>query len=428
MPNEVASINQQTQLGVEVTAGTAVAANKLLKCFDITFGVNANVSAYTPEGTKYIAEQDEDFEQADITVSGNLDYNGLPYLLNSAMGIVSPVAHGASAVAKDWIYTPPVTGSITPQTYSFQQGDAVRARSFPYGIISMFGYKGTRKTPFTVSGKGFGQSLTDGITLTPSPTAVVLAQAVGKQFNVYLDTTSAGIGTTLLTRVFSLDFSFDNIYGPFFPLNRANASFTGTVDLLPKSALKMLMAADSNGFAAMQGYLRSGATVYVRVDAQGQVIDNNQTLTIGGGATSGNFTLSYKGQTTANIAYSAALTAATIQTAFQLLSTVSTACAVSGPNGGPYTFAFSGALATDTTAMTATNVSLTGGTPTIVVTQTQAYNEIKHDMAVKVGKPTAFKDEQGIYAMEWELLVAQDPLWNGGQAQQLTVTNLITAL
>ncbi|MGH2510531.1 MAG: hypothetical protein ACRDHZ_24415, partial [Ktedonobacteraceae bacterium] len=168
MPNEIASINQQVQLGVEITPGMAVAANKLLKCFDITFGVNANVSDYTPTGTKYVAQQDEDFEYTDIVVSGNMDYNGLPYLLNSAMGIVAPVAHGVSAVAKDWLWTPPITGSIPAQTYSFQQGDSVRARSFAYGILSMFGYKGTRKTPFTISGKGFGQSLTDGITLTPT--------------------------------------------------------------------------------------------------------------------------------------------------------------------------------------------------------------------------------------------------------------------
>ncbi|MGH2505953.1 MAG: hypothetical protein ACRDHZ_00810, partial [Ktedonobacteraceae bacterium] len=69
---------------------------------------------------------------------------------------------------------------------------------------------------------------------------------------------------------------------------------------------------------------------------------------------------------------------------------------------------------------------LTGGT--FGITQNQTRNEIKHDLAVKVGKPTPFKDEQGIYAMEWECIVVQDPAWNGGQAQQLTVTNTISAL
>jgi hypothetical protein len=177
---------------------------------------------------------------------------------------------------------------------------------------------------------------------------------------------------------------------------------------------------------ALLGYLQSGTTYFLRVQAQGAVIDNNQTLTIGGGAVSGNFTLTYKGQTTANIAYSSSLTAATVQTAFQLLSTVSTNCTVSGPNGGPYVFTFTGALALDTTAMTATNVSLTGGTPTIVVTQTQIYNTYTHDMAIKVGKPSAFADDQGVFAIEWDCAIVEDAGW--GKAQTVTVTNLITAL
>ena len=49
-------------------------------------------------------------------------------------------------------------------------------------------------------------------------------------------------------------------------------------------------------------------------------------------------------------------------------------------------------------------------------------------MAVKVSKTTPFKDEQGIYAIEWEFEVVEDAAWNSGQSQTITVTNLITAL
>jgi hypothetical protein len=218
-----------------------------------------------------------------------------------------------------------------------QQGDAVRARSLAYGLFNNFGYKGTRKTPFTVSSKGFGQQLSDGITLTSSPTAVALLPVVGKFFNVYLDTTSGGIGTTLLTRCFSVDYAFDNVYGPFYPLNRANASFTGHVDLKPKCTLKLILEADATGLNTMQTtYLQPGATAYIRVQAQGNQIASD------------------------------------------------------GPGSVKATF--------------------------------------QHDMACKVGKPSPFKDEQGVYAVEWELTIVEDPAWNSGQAQTITVTNLITAL
>lgn len=334
---EISAVNQRTQIGPEATPGTSVAAGKRLNCYDWVFGVNPSVSSYRASGTKYDSTQEEDTEMSNLTVSGIMDYNGLPYLLSSAMGIVAPVAHGASSTAKDWIYIPPVSGSIQPQTYTIQQGDAVRARSFSYGLLSSFGYKGTRTSPFTISGAGFGQQMTDGISMTASPTDVALAQVVGKQFNVFLDPTSGALGTTLLTRVFSIEYSFGDIYSPFWPLNRSTAGYTGHVDGSPKSSFKMLMEADSNGFAAMQGYLQSGQTVYIQIDAQGATIDAPNSIT----------------------------------------------------------------------------------------------NEIIHQMACKVGKPTDFKEEQKIYATEWELNIVQDATWVNNSlptAQKFTVTNLITAL
>jgi hypothetical protein len=424
---EVSAINQRLQIGVESTSalGTAVACNKLLECFNWVLGIEPNVSMFGATGHKYDETQEENYEESSIDISGNMDFNGVIYLLASAMGSVSPATHGSSLVAKDWIFTPPVTGSIVPQTYSIQQGDSVRARSFSYGIFNSFGYKGTRKTPFTVSSKGFGQIMSDAITLTASPTPVALAPVVGKFFDVYLDTSSSAIGTTLLTRCFSVDYSFDSIYEAFYPLNRANASYTAHVDTKPKTALKLMLEADSVGMNAMQtNYLQPGATVYIQVQALGKIIDNTWSVSLGS-PSAGNFTLSYGGATTANIAYNAAASA--VQSALALLSSVpSGTVAVSGSAGGPYTVTFSGALSTSTNALTGSGSGLTGGT--FAVTSAVVQNAYTHQMACKVGKPSAFKDEQGIYALEWELSIVEDPNWNSGQAQTVTVTNLITGL
>jgi hypothetical protein len=425
--SEISSINQQVQIGAESTTalGTAVAASKLLKCFTWNIGIDPGVSFFGSTGHKYEEAQEEDWEQTVFDVSGNLDFNGVCYLLAGAMGSISPTAHGSSSVAKDWVFTPPITGSIVPQTYTIQQGDSVRARSFPYGLFNSFGYKGTRKTPFTVSAKGFGQSMTDAITLTPTPTSVALAPVVGKFFNVYLDTTSAGIGTTLLTRCFSADYAFDAVYDPFYPLNRSNASFTGHVDVKPKTTLKLIIACDSVGLAAMQtSYLQTGSTAYIRIQALGKIIDNSYLVTLGTQST-GNFTLTYNAQTTANIAYNAS--SAAVQSALQALSGIGTNVSVSGSAGGPYTVTFNGSLATSTNALTGTFTGLTtpsnASVASAVVQQTY-----QHDMACKVGKPGPFKNEQGIYAAEWEMTIVEDPSWNSGQAQVVTVTNLITAL
>jgi hypothetical protein len=335
---ERTTVNQKVQIGAELTTalGTAVAASKLLQCFDFQFGINGDVTFYRATGRKYDSVQEENTEWVDGTMTGPIDYNGVIYALAGAMGSVAPAAHaGPSATAKDWVFSPPVSGSIVPQTYTIEQGDSVRAHKFAYGLFTQFGYKGTRKD-ITCSGKLIAQPLSDGITLTSTPTAVALSPVPAKQVNVYLDTAFGGLGGTQLTRVLSVDFTMDSIYGPLYAFNRTNLGFTAHVDLAPKCTMKLKVEADSAGMALL-GYLQSGVTYFLRVDAMG-----------------------------------------------------STAIAADGPSSA------------------------------------NIFNEFKHDMAVKFNKPTAFADDQGVFAIEWEAVIVEDSGW--GHSQQLTVTNLITAL
>src|SRR6266516_5722730 len=219
---ERSSINQTLQFGLETTPGTNVAANKLLQCFAIVFGPMADVAPFAATGRKYPSIVIENTEWVEITLSGILDYNGIVYALAGVCGAPVITAHGASATAKDWVFTPPITGTVTPQTYTIEQGEnnasgnAIYNHKVNYGLISEFGYKGNRKTGFTVSGKILAQALQKAITMTSSPTAVALQPSAGKHFNFYLDPTFGALGTTQLTDVLDVDFNFGNIYGPYF--------------------------------------------------------------------------------------------------------------------------------------------------------------------------------------------------------------------
>lgn len=329
---ERASVNQRIQIGPESTTalGTPVAASKLLENYQFVFGIDATVDFYTPTGRKYPAVQEENMEWSSGTMSGTLDYNSVIYPLSSAMGAISPVAHGSSSTAKDWIFVPPLTGSIVPQTFTFQQGDSTRAHQISYGLFTQFGYKGDR-TKFETSGKIIGQLLSDGITMTTSPTAVTLAPAVAKQVNVYLDTTYGALGTTQLLRALSVDYTMDGIYDAFWALNRSTPSWTTHVDMAPKCTIKLKEEANAEGMGQLP-YLQSGATLYMQVDAQGVTIDSGNNIK----------------------------------------------------------------------------------------------NEIKHQMAVKVGKPSTFSDDKGIFAIEWEMTIVEDSGW--GNSQIMTVTNLLSSL
>ncbi len=424
------SVNQTLQFGLETTPGTGVPANKLIQCFDIVLGPMADTNPYTATGRKYPSIVIENSEWVEGTLGGVLDYNGIVYALSGVCGAATISAHGASTTAKDWLFVPPVTGSVQPQTFTIEQGEnnsygnAIYNHKVNYGLISEFGYKLDRKTNVTVSGKILAQQLQRAITMTSTPTAVALQPSAGKHFNVYLDPTSAALGTTQLTDALTSDFSFGGLYNPFFSLNRANLGWSAHVDGKPTTAFKLLLPADAVGMTPLT-YLQAGSTNFMRVQGQGAIIDNLQTVTVGGGATGGTFSLSYKGQTTAPITYSAALTSATVNTAFQLLSTVSTNCTVTGAAGGPYIFTFSGPLATDMSAVGANNINLTGGTPTLT-SVAQAYAIFQHDMAVKVSKPSPFSDKDGVFAEEWEFTVVEDATW--GAAHKFLVTTLLTAL
>jgi len=123
----------------------------------------------------------------------NFDYNGIIYLLAGVYGSASPSAHGASSTAKDWIYTPPLTGTIVPQTYTIEQGDATYARKANYGLFTEYGFKGDRQAGLSVTSKLLAQQLQVGITLTSTPTSIALAPVAGKHINVYLDPTSGAL-------------------------------------------------------------------------------------------------------------------------------------------------------------------------------------------------------------------------------------------
>lgn len=333
---EVTTANQDVQIGAEATTalGTSVSAGKRVECFDWTMGIMADVNFITGTGRKYPSASEENTEWTEGTIGGNFDYNGCIYPLASVMGSVAAASHGASTTAKDWIFTPPLTGSVVPQTYTVEMGDSVRARKTTYVLFTEWGYKGTRKD-FTNSGKWIAYPITDGITKTASPTVVTSSPIAGKHWNAYLDSTSGGLGGTQLLRLMSVEYLMTNVYGVVYPINRTNLGWTAHVDLVPKCTVKLKFEANAEGMAPLS-YLQAGTTYYLRLNAQGPQIASD----------------------------------------------------------GP------GAI----------------------------YATFQHDMAIKFGKPSAFADDAGVFALEWECTVVEDSSWGTGKAQTITVTNLLTAL
>lgn len=332
MPTEIASINRKAQWGDETVPGTGVAADKMLQNLNVSFAPKPDVKTHGGSGRRWNSVAVLNREWTELKVDGNLDYQDFVYLVAGCWGIVTPTTHSGGTTSKDWIWTPPVSGAITPRTYTIELGDSARAQKVAYGLMTGFSYKGDRTKGFTCESPMIARAFSDAITMTSSPTAVALTPTAGGHVNLYIDPTSGALGATLYTRSFNFEYSYESAFNSIWPLGRANASFAGHVDTKPKNMVKILLEADSVGLGLYPN-VQTGSYLYVRFDAQGPIIE--------------------------------------------------------------------------------------GAIPYL----------IQHDMALKITNVSEFKDiDGGVYALEYECEVMEDPAWSTGQSQKMTVTNLLTAL
>lgn len=274
------SVNQVIQIGVESVPGTAVACSKVLDAFVWTFGGKPTTKQFRGTGRQYPSASALLTEMSQGKISGSFDFAQCVYPLSSLFGGATIALHGASSTAYDWKWTPALTGSYAAnaKTYTLQNGDAVDAEQYAFSVFTGWGYSFTRKQEATVSGDWMAQTFTDGATLTASPTVVEQIPATGAQFNLYLDTSSGGIGTTQLTDPLKCDFAASGYYDPYWPINRSNASFTNLVDKEKKNELKFTLQANSAGIAVRGNYLETGSRAYVRVNGAGPVIDSGHSI------------------------------------------------------------------------------------------------------------------------------------------------------
>jgi hypothetical protein len=325
-----ATVFQGVQLGPEVTPGTNVAASKKLGSLSIEPSIDAEVEMFRPMGTKFPTLSSLGKEMTKAKLSGQLTYSEIIYVLASLLKDVTPTRLIASTgLAYSWVFAPAGSAADTVKTYTVEQGDAVRAQKFNYGLIDSAKFNFSRKEA-KLDGSMIGRALTDGITMTASPTSIALKPILPAHVSLYLADTQAGLtGATALARAISASWSLDSRFGPIWALNRANSSWITHVETEPKLNCTLKVEADVEGMGLL-ATMRTGATKWFRIEAVGETIETTNT---------------YK---------------------------------------------------------------------------------LQIDTAVKVGKPSDYSDEDGIYAIEWALNGIYDGTW--GKATEITVVNEIATL
>jgi len=275
---ERATVFETIQLGVEATSGTAVPANKLLQSLFMQSAVDLSIDMFRPEGNKFptVAAAGKDLYSG--RVIGKPTYTEIVYPLSSLLGaatITGPNADGAYT----WVFNPSSTAADAFKTFTIQQGSGVRAMQWAYGLFSNLGLTGDRQS-VDLDGTMMGQAISDGITLTATPTTLTLVPVLPKQVDCFVDTTSAGLGTTRLGRLLKYRLGFgDEKYNPLWTVDSTQSSFAAVVEKAPGAALNALVEADANGMALLTD-ARAGNTKFVRLQCSGPLIAGASSYSI----------------------------------------------------------------------------------------------------------------------------------------------------
>jgi hypothetical protein len=154
-------------------------------------------------------------------------------------------------------------------------------------------------------------------------------------------------------------------------------------------------------------------------------VDEVQTVTLTGSPGSGNFTLTFRGATTGNIAYNAASSA--VEDALELLATIGNGnVRVTGSAGGPYTVTFINDLGKQgVDQMTANGGGLGGGTtPGVTVTTVTEGSDadagrlfVRRGLIIMLSGTTKVKAWDGNSADDIIGVLAQDYEWISGEEQ-----------
>jgi len=261
---EVAQIFSGVQVGAESTSGTAVSASKLMSYLSLEPDFELQFNTFQPIGQVVPSSVTPGKDSTVFNVTGKGSYSELIVPLCSVLTNVSPST--VETTARLWDFIPLGRSEDTVKSYTVEYGSATRAQKNTYGLFNGLTLTFNREEGIEVGGSAFGQQMQDNITLTAGPTAYEDKPILPTHLDVYVDTTSGGLGGTKLLRDFNAEFSISDRWGQVWPINSANASFTSHVATMPTVTLKLTVEADSSGMAYLVN-ARAGDTRYVRLAA-----------------------------------------------------------------------------------------------------------------------------------------------------------------
>jgi len=271
---EKATIYQNCQIGVETTPGTAVSATKKLLSASMAIKPRTEFDKYRPAGTKYTTLAAQGKEWSEIAISGKPSYNELPYFFSSLLHYAAPVQQGGSTAYK-WTFDSNNAAEDVGKTYTVEQGDGTASEAWRAAGVRISGmtFDFNRNT-IDMSGTAVGQSIETGKTLSSGVTSLDQVPVMPTQLKLYMDTTSGGLGTTQLTRSFSMQWNLTDKFGLAWPVGQNPVAVEGE----PNYSARLKVATDATGMGLIST-MRNGDVKWFRIKAEGAVIASTYKYT-----------------------------------------------------------------------------------------------------------------------------------------------------
>lgn len=276
---ERTSVTQIVQVAPEATIGTSVAADTVLPSLQVATSVEGSWTKIKASGYKVPTGVaiGKEWTSAKLTMEPPT-YEELPYLLAALFKEVAPAT--VDVDGRVWTFEPDPNAPEAPKTLTVEQGSSVRAHKFTAGTVTELTFSGDRDK-VSLGGSMIGQLLTDGITMTASPTVLAQVPALARDVTVYMDNTGAGLGTTKLNRVLSWEYSIKDVNAPLWVVDASADSWTALVNVPITGQVKLKVEADAQGMGLLTA-MRDGSRRFVRIDLASSVQADATTPTLYG--------------------------------------------------------------------------------------------------------------------------------------------------
>jgi hypothetical protein len=425
---------RRTQIVEEVTDGTPLPATLQVAGMTFTMDPQFGVTVIKGDAQRFAAEIEPDGQET-VTgkIAGQLTFTEILYALDMiwGRGVLSTPAGATNA--RQWRVKPPIVGKVPARALTVEQGDSDDAERTSYTKLTDIGFDLSRAASL-ISGSTISRAIEKAGSgswtgMTANPTQVPLKAVLPKKWDAYMDLTSATLGSTKVSDCFKTVFGYGGAFVPYFPMDSSLVSFRGLADgeTIAASATFTLMKNPLVG-EALWVAARNGDTRYLRVKATGDLIDNSRGVSISGTATSGTFTITFKGVTSAAISWNSTLAA--FQTILDNMSSIGPGNSVvtGGPlPATPFSIDFSqGALHNESALITIGVNSLAGTTPSPAFASVQIPYSLQIDCVGAIMKPGGDQSVTSVRVRDWDFQILADPAWlvdGTGTAMVVTVVN-----